>query len=316
MASVFGMSALRSRLDSWWGTRKNPSQSELDGYVPETGRVVFLARPQDENRDLSALLENLVIPKLIVGSANAENDAGSRPCAMLGEANTGQTITAADIDHFCQLALGDNARAMLDFVEAKLGAGSSVESIFVELLAPAARRLGQFWEDDSGDFVDVTMGLWRIQEILRELTMRAPPFRSAGQGIRRALFSPMPGEQHSLGTLMVSECFERAGWDCEVLLEPAQSELIDKVAKCHFDIVGLTISCDCPSAAIGSLVRSIKAVSPNPHVRVMIGGRVVNEQPELVAECGADATAIDAPSAVAVADQLVPVQTDCFERLT
>ena len=48
----------------------------------------------------------------------------------------------------------------------------------------------------------------------------------------------------------------------------------------------------------------------------MVGGPVINEQPELVAECGADATAIDALSAVALADRLVPVKVECFDNLT
>jgi methanogenic corrinoid protein MtbC1 len=159
------------------------------------------------------------------------------------------------------------------------------------------------------------MGLWRIQEILRELTSRVPPTMRQGHGMRRALFSPMPGDQHSLGTLMVAECFQRSGWDTNVLLEPSQSEIIEKTAKEHFDLIGLTISCDCPSGAISSLITTIKAVSPNPHIRIMIGGRLVNEQPELVEQCGADATSIDALAAVAVANRLVPLKADSLEHL-
>jgi MerR family transcriptional regulator, light-induced transcriptional regulator len=64
------------------------------------------------------------------------------------------------------------------------------------------------------------------------------------------------------------------------------------------------------------MVKTIRAVSSNPHIRIMLGGRVINEQPELVDECGADATAIDATSAVALADRMVPVNLECFEHLT
>jgi hypothetical protein len=46
-----------------------------------------------------------------------------------------------------------------------------------------------------------------------------------------------------------------------------------------------------------------------------MGGPVINEQPDLVEQCGADATAIDAVSAVALGDQLVPVNFECFENL-
>lgn len=312
MASVFGISALMSRLDSWRGGRKTTPVPDIPKAAER--RVVFLRRP-DDDFTLSVMLESLVIPKLIAGRSKGPEPMEMEVIPEPANATSAAVISQDNIDHFCKLAVGDDARAMLDYVDARLDAGSSVETIFVQLLAPAARRLGQYWEDDSGDFVDVTMGLWRIQEVLRELTARVPPTMRQGHGARRALFSPMPGEQHSLGTLMVAETFQRGGWDSDVLLEPAQSELIEKAAKEHFDLIGLTISCDCPTAAISSLVKTIKAVSPNPHIRVMIGGRVVNEQPELVEQCGADATAIDAPSAVALANRLVPLKADSLEHL-
>ncbi len=48
----------------------------------------------------------------------------------------------------------------------------------------------------------------------------------------------------------------------------------------------------------------------------MIGGRVINERPSLVVECGADATASDACAAVELADHLVPVHVEYFEKLS
>ncbi len=309
MASVFGISGLMSRLDSWRGTRKSaPSALEYsqdDAAVPH----LALVRSADREVDLSLLLENLVIPQLIAGGKNAQIITSQSP------KEPERHIDEVMIDQFARLSIEEDTRSLIEFVDRRLDAGNTTESLFVDLLAPAARRLGQYWEDDSGDFVDVTMGLWRIQEVLRELTQRMPPDVRSGHGARRALFSTMPGEQHSFGTLMVAECFERAGWETEVLIEPTQAEIVEKAAKVNFDLIGLTVSCDCPTATLRSLVQSIKSVSDNPHVRILLGGRVINEAPELVGQCGADATAIDALSAVALADRLVPVNAEYFERL-
>jgi MerR family transcriptional regulator, light-induced transcriptional regulator len=310
MASVFGISGLRSRLDSWWGTRKNGSNVAFEEPVASVPKL-HLVTSREDNTSLSLILENVVIPKLMAGETGR---AASTPAMLTGDMRR-DAISTDDVTYFARLSVTGDSRAMLDFVDQRLANGSSVEAIFVELLAPAARKLGQNWEDDSGDFVDVTMGLWRIQEILRELTLRDPPSPKNGYGQRSALFSTMPGEQHSFGTLMVAECFERAGWDTDILIEPSQSELCSKAAKQHFDLIGLTVSNDCPTAALGSLVRSIKAVSCNAQVRILLGGRAINEQPELVQICGADATAIDAPTAVALADRLIPAKADVFAQL-
>lgn len=312
MATMFGISGLKSKLDGWRGFRKTTPVKDLAAPNPAL-RDFKIVGVNDDDHDLSLLLENLVIPKLI---ADRDNVAGQRVMPQVDKTVRQRMLTEADVLEFTSLAVTGEAPALLDFVDSRLENGNSVETIYIELLAPAARKLGEYWEDDSEDFVGVTMGLWRIQEILRELTLRIPPKSRPGHGQRSALFSTMPGEQHSFGTLMVAECFERAGWDIDVLIEPTQSELTQKCAKRHYDLVGLTVSNDCSTASLSSVVSTVKAVSGNPHVRVMIGGRVINEQPELVDECGADATAIDAISAVTLADRLVPVNLECFENLT
>ncbi|WOE74533.1 cobalamin B12-binding domain-containing protein [Alterisphingorhabdus coralli] len=310
MASVFGIAELRSRLDGW-RTGKKP-QDDLD---PDTPDIVFdpndLRSASDGGDDLSVVVENLVIPKLIAERPNLHGavlDDGHCSCGS-------KAISKTDVEYFVLLALEGDARKLLDFVDSCLSTGSSVETIYVDLLAPAARRLGDYWDEDSVDFVDVTMGLWRVQEILRELTLHLPPKFEEGHGQRSALFSTMPGEQHSLGTLMVAECFQRAGWDADVLMEPTRSELTGKFANRYYDLIGLTVSLDCPTDAITNLIKAIRAVSTNPEIKVLLGGRVINDQPELVQLCGADGTADDAPSAVKVAEELVPLRTSMFEKL-
>ena len=311
MATVFGLSVLKSRLGDWRGGRKIDQIQDLkDADVTVTSLHIVATRA--EQYDLSLLLENLVIPRLIAD----RRDSATWPENAVAEPIGRRIISDYDVAIFSRLSVDEEAHVLLSFVDECLTTGSSVETIFVDLLAPAARRLGEFWDADSEDFVGVTMGLWRIQEVLRVLTMRIPPVAGLGHGQRSALFSPMPGEQHSFGTLMIAECFQRAGWETDVLIEPTQSELTGKFATRHYDLIGLTVSNDCSTSALSSLVTTIKAVSSNPHVRVLLGGRVINEHPELVTSCGADATAVDALSAVAVADQLVPISAISFENLS
>lgn len=313
MATALGISGLKSKFDEWRGIRRNTET--LIREHAENGIKMFDNIVGDrEDGDLSRLLENLVIPKLIANRDNGGTFLDLTTLSRTENLMMTRVITDADVEEFTRLSIDGEAHVLLDFVDHCLETGSSVETIYVELLAPAARRLGEYWDEDNQDFVGVTMGLWRIQEILRELTLRIPPKSGHGHGQRSALFSPMPGEQHSFGTLMVGECFQRAGWESNILIEPTQSELNGKLAKLHYDLIGLTVSCDSSTGALGGMVKTIKAVSCNPGIRILIGGNVINDRPELVGECGADATAIDALSAVALADLLVPVKVECFEN--
>ncbi len=322
MAAVFGLTGLRSKLVDWRGSQKIDQIQDLSisGESSDDIRVVHHRAAQ---YDLSLLLENLVIPRLIADRSDDSPWPDSLKGFMVDGADSvadrsprRRVIGEEDVEAFSNMSVNEEAHVLLAFVEERLARGNSVETIFVELLAPAARRLGEYWDADREDFVGVTMGLWRIQEVLRALTLRIPPMAGPGHGLRSALFSPMPGEQHSFGTLMIAECFQRAGWETDVLIEPTQSELTGKFATRHYDLIGLTVSTDYSKGALHGLVTTIRAVSRNPHIRVLLGGSLINEYPELVASCGADATATDALSAVAVADALVPIFTTSFENLS
>jgi MerR family transcriptional regulator, light-induced transcriptional regulator len=309
MATVFRISELKSKLGDWRTSRKSTHLPDLAPAESEEARLTLVNR-YEEDYDLSLLLQNLVIPRLVAGRV-AHDIAPDASKMAWREFAPGTAISDADVEVFAKLSITGEAHMLCEILDVYLAKGIAVETIYIQLLAPAARILGTYWEDDSLDFVAVTMGLWRIQEVLRELTVRVPPKSRQTYGHRSALFAPMPGEQHSLGTLMVSECFQRAGWETEVLIEPTQSEFTSKFADCHFDLIGLTVSCDSSTAALGNLVKTIKVVSCNPRIRIMLGGAAINSRPELVADCGADGTASDAVQAVVVADSLVPQK---FER--
>ena len=226
----------------------------------------------------------------------------------------GMPVPANDSRELAQLIERMIIPQLMDDIDAHIATGHAAETLFVELLAPAARKLGTDWEDDRQDFVDVTMALWRIQEALHALSERLPPAEVAGQHPRSALCSTMPGDQHSFGTLMVAECFQRAGWTADVLITPSHSDLNAPLAARHFDLLALTVSCECPSAALHNIVTAAKAVSANQGIRIMLGGPFINAQPQMVALANADAMAADGVAAVAVAETLVSAQARLYQQ--
>lgn len=250
----------------------------------------------DSIESITSVIESEIIPRLLMAHNSGAPDAD---CVRPG------LIDGADLNRFALLPLRLEAAGLLAEIDALIARGASVEAICIELLAPAARRLGEMWDRDECDFIEVTMGLWRLQEVMREISARSPATRLPYPEQRSALFSPMPGDIHNFGTVMIEEVFARAGWQSEALVKPERRDLLDRVARTPFDIVGLTLTRDCPSAALGNLIRAIRSVSANPHVSVIVGGCVVNENPSIVAESGADGTGHDALGALELAEQLV-----------
>lgn len=278
---------------------KSSGNRSLGGGQSSGGQQSSTRRHNTRSRSnaaLSTLIEGEIIPQLLVAHRlRPERET------VVGEA----FITAQDVASFAPMPLVLQADELLIHVESYLDRGVGVDSIFVDLLAPAARRLGELWEDDACDFLDVTIGLWRLQEVMREIAWGSPVITGPLSVPHRALFTPMPGEQHSFGATMVHEVFVRAAWDSEVLVAPEMRQLIAKVANKPYDLVGLTLSCDVSTEAAAKLIKAIRSVSMCQDVRILIGGQAVNANPALVNEVGADGSAVDAPGALALANRMV-----------
>jgi methanogenic corrinoid protein MtbC1 len=189
-------------------------------------------------------------------------------------------------------------------VEALIEGGVSIERICLQVLAPAARQLGEWWEEDACDFVDVTMGLWRLQELVHCLSARFPG-AAPGERPLTALFGALEGEQHMFGIRIVEEFFARAGWNTFNTPAASTEELAALVAGKAFDLVGLTIARDHHIGSLAQAIATLRRASLNPGIVVLVGGRLLAERPELASVIGADAAPGDAAAAVSAAEQLV-----------
>ena len=180
---------------------------------------------------------------------------------------------------------------------------AGVDAVHLDLLAPVARQLGMMWEDDLCDFVQVTVGLLRLQKIL------ANSSSSLGQDeVKRAprvLLVPGPGNQHSFGMSMVASFFQRAGWTGWSGVPASSAELLRRVSLERFSVIGFSVGDDRHLDALTSTIRAVRRTSRNREVGIMVGGPVFIAHPELVAMVGADTTASDGRQAVLQAQRLL-----------
>jgi methanogenic corrinoid protein MtbC1 len=206
---------------------------------------------------------------------------------------------------FVEAVLAEDDQDCLRFVGELRRGGRTVESIYLDLLAPAARELGDRWVDDTCSFVEVTVALGRLQMVLRDLSsmfVREHPERAL---VGRALLSCVPGEQHSLGLFMVAEFFIRDGWGVRVGPPVSEADLLSDVRSSWYDVVGFSLSCNSRLTHLKREIVRVRQVSMNPRLLVLVGGRVFNERPELVLRVGADASAMNAELAPERARQLL-----------
>jgi methanogenic corrinoid protein MtbC1 len=283
----------------YWSESGSPPRPSPQPVSRSAGELVFPTA--DWMGDLARTIEAEIIPRLMLAHGGQDSAAAAISCES-------RAPSSPEVVEFANLVLAQDAMVARTWVEAVRARGASPETIFLELLAPAARRLGELWEADLCDFTQVTLGLWRIQQVVHEL---APSFRNDvqfTQGGRRVLLSAAPGDQHTLGLLMVAEFFRHSGWEVCAGASGRSLDLVQAVQTERFDVLGFSVGSEARLEALKRLIAAVRGASSNPDLIVMVGGPIFVEHPEWVALVGADATATDAKDAVRRADEMVPLR--------
>ncbi len=251
---------------------------------------------------LVSTIEGEIIPRLML----VHRSATEIPAAASGIAGIPSPEEVAEL---AKIAVEQNAEAGLAYIQAIRARGISFDTLFLDLLAAAARHLGELWDADFCDFTQVTIGLWRLQQILR--TFGRAFENDYPENRSRAFLVAVPGEQHTFGILMVAEFFRRAGWDVYDAPVPTNDDLLDVVRREAFHIVGLSLGRPVRQESLASLIRDIRRVSLNRSIGVLVGGPMFKGQPELATLVGADATAVDGRKAVTQSRGLIRLLARC-----
>lgn len=297
MAGMTQRSARRAQMSGeGLSAQEQGGVSQFGG--PPIGPPVFAA--PDWLGDLAQTIEAEIIPRLML----AHGDLVDLPPAGV----SATTISAREIHEFANLVLAQDAGVVRSCVQAIRARGVEPRVICLDLLAPAARRLGELWEADLCDFTQVTLGLWRIQQVLHDVS---PSFRSdlhSGETGRRVLLATLPGEQHTFGMAMVADFFRQRRWDVRLDTPGPRGEALRLLRAERFDLVGVSLGSETRFDELAEWITAARRVSLQRDIVVMVGGPIFASRPEWVPLVGADATARDASAAVDVAEALLPVR--------
>lgn len=138
-------------------------------------------------------------------------------------------ILPEDVAECCRLVLEHDIAVSQQFISVLMSRGVPPEALYLELLAPTARLLGEMRKADMCDFTDVTVGLSRLQQLLHAIS---PQFENEVTDRfcdRRILLMPVPCEQHTFGIMPIEEFFRREGWDCCSGMPKTQRDIVRRV---------------------------------------------------------------------------------------
>ncbi|MEM9126489.1 MAG: hypothetical protein AAGB28_11950 [Pseudomonadota bacterium] len=224
-------------------------------------------RPLDQNQ-----LE--AFAKQVLGSLDSKTQ---NPMSMTLDAVTDWLFAAV------MAAGGFSQTSTMAFLQ-KTGLSSSE---IIDICIPeATRRAGQMWVDDDASFATVTLASSRLYALCKSMS-ESWDMRPRRTGQPTVLVAIAPGEQHMIGSVVMTSQLRRMGCSVQLLAGPTQNEVLSCIRGGSFDAV--LISCAGSQALDNAvhLITRIRADIDQPP-RLVLGGAIENQVQVTTAGTGAD----------------------------
>ena len=209
----------------------------------------------------------------------------------------------AEILRLAAIILGPDDVETVTYLESLRERGLSLDVLHQDLLEPTARHLGDLWNQDHLDFLDVTIGVARLQRMVHYFARldQIPPYDE----MRRVLVVQTPGELHSFGITVIRRFLTAGGWNVRTDAHMSAEQIEEAVANEWFGVAGFSLAGETHIEQLADVIAHVRKASRNPNIGIMVGGPAFVANPNLVGQVGADGMATNGPTAVILAKKLL-----------
>lgn len=163
----------------------------------------------------------------------------------------------------------------------------------------AARRMGEAWHDDAMSWMDVSIGVARMQSLLREIGTAWIADQAGDTGHGAVLLIVPEREQHTLGPMVAMGQMRRYGVSVCLRIAPSFTELRNLFATRQFDGTLISISTKDKLDSVARTVEFMKTALNGP-CPIVVGGAVMSKVEDPASITGADFSSNDVGAALEV----------------
>ena len=233
----------------------------------------------------AAILKSVMIATVIPKLAGASGGVWEEPGAPQVKVNP----RAAEL---ANLLVGSDEQAARELIEELRTVAEPFKDLYATLFEPAARCLGDLWDEDECSEFEVSLGMHRLQATVRLLNVGGLPPLPSHLPRPSVLVVPEPGEQHRLGAAFDSDVLWNAGWSPSSGSPADDKSLQELVSQQWFDVLDLSLSTafrrEDRLGAVTDTIAAARRASSNPALMVMVSGRIFVEETAAGAQVGAD----------------------------
>ena len=187
-----------------------------------------------------------------------------------------------------------------EIVQRMLADGVRRETIADAYIPALARQMGDRWCEDSMSFAEVTIGVSRLQSLLRSL---GPEWRSSSNGdpnTRSALVIVVTDNFHTLGAMVLSGQLRRLGLSVRLELGADPDRIAEALRKTDYGAVLISAYKGESLERLRRMVEAIKELGEGAPPVVLGGSILVNaeDRDTLVRKTGCDFVTNDVSEAL------------------
>ena len=233
------------------------------------------------------------------GRAGAKDSTGviffaAQVVSFLAERNwrTFSEVREPVVSGLITAALSGKKDAFADLLRELKRARVSAAALADIYIPEAARRMGDAWQDDQMSWLDVSIGVGRMQSLLREIGTAWAADQAGDTGHGTVLLIVPEREQHTLGPMVAMGQLRRFGVSVCLRIAPSSNELRSLMASRQFDGVLISIATKDKLDTVTKTVQFIKTSATKP-MPIVVGGAVTTKVEDLAACTGADLASND-----------------------
>lgn len=179
--------------------------------------------------------------------------------------------------------------------------GESVRDLYLHVFQPALREVGRLWQEQKVSVAQEHFCTAATQIVMAQLLPQGHGAERSGESVVVACVS---GDQHDMGARMLADFFDMAGWDAyfcgaNVPHDAVVAAVVDRGAR----LLAISATMGHHLHHVAELIATLRADPRCAGLRVMVGGRPFNLDPDLWRSLGADGSAADADAALALAQR-------------
>lgn len=193
------------------------------------------------------------------------------------------------VARLCEALMSEAESSYQSVLTSLMATGVSSQEVYQSYIPSAARRLGELWVGDKASFVDVTLGAARLQSVFRsDAAASSMRWTDRSVPLGQAVLMVIPEfEQHALGAFVAADNMRRHGLWVHMAIGLKNCELAELVRNSRFAMIGLSVATETAVEKVTEMVDYLR--SHNDEVPpIVVGGRAVDEDENLVGRTGAD----------------------------